>query len=101
MCAHTRMVGAHGIMPNAHTISFGTPAQQPGQAVVLCVGCARFGSVGSHAAHVRMGLVVVQGIAVGAAYKGLKPVVEFMTWNFCMQVGLSRRWCRCGRVPLW
>ncbi len=44
---------------------------------------------------------VVQGIAVGAAYKGLKPVVEFMTWNFCMQVGLSRRWCRCGRVPLW
>jgi len=25
------------------------------------------------------------GIAVGAAYKGLKPVVEFMTWNFCMQ----------------
>merc|ERR1711998_649520 len=25
------------------------------------------------------------GIAVGAAYKGLKPVVELMTWNFCMQ----------------
>lgn len=79
-------------MPNARTIA--------GQAVVLCVGCARFGSVGSHAAHVRMGLVVVQGIAVGAAYKGLKPVVEFMTWNFCMQVSLSRLWCRCGRVPL-
>ncbi len=25
------------------------------------------------------------GLAVGAAYKGLKPVVEFMTWNFSMQ----------------
>lgn len=25
------------------------------------------------------------GLAVGAAYAGLKPVVEFMTWNFGMQ----------------
>lgn len=25
------------------------------------------------------------GLAVGAAYTGLKPVVEFMTWNFGMQ----------------
>ena len=25
------------------------------------------------------------GIAVGAAFAGLKPVVEFMTWNFAMQ----------------
>ena len=25
------------------------------------------------------------GLAVGAAYKGLKPVVEFMTFNFAMQ----------------
>lgn len=26
------------------------------------------------------------GIAVGAAYYGLRPVVEFMTFNFSMQV---------------
>jgi len=25
------------------------------------------------------------GLAVGAAFSGLKPVVEFMTWNFAMQ----------------
>ncbi len=25
------------------------------------------------------------GLAVGAAFAGLKPVVEFMTWNFAMQ----------------
>jgi len=25
------------------------------------------------------------GIATGAAYKGLRPVVEFMTFNFSMQ----------------
>lgn len=25
------------------------------------------------------------GLAVGAAFAGLKPVVEFMTWNFSMQ----------------
>ena len=25
------------------------------------------------------------GIAVGAAFEGLKPIVEFMTWNFAMQ----------------
>ncbi|MFO0457519.1 MAG: pyruvate dehydrogenase complex E1 component subunit beta, partial [Alphaproteobacteria bacterium] len=25
------------------------------------------------------------GLAVGAAFMGLKPVVEFMTWNFGMQ----------------
>jgi len=26
------------------------------------------------------------GIAVGSAMGGLKPVCEFMTWNFAMQV---------------
>ena len=26
------------------------------------------------------------GLAVGAAFAGLKPIVEFMTWNFAMQV---------------
>ena len=25
------------------------------------------------------------GVAIGAAMKGLKPIVEFMTWNFAMQ----------------
>ena len=25
------------------------------------------------------------GLAVGAAMQGLKPIVEFMTWNFAMQ----------------
>jgi pyruvate dehydrogenase E1 component beta subunit len=30
------------------------------------------------------------GIAVGAAYQGLRPVVEFMTFNFSMQVGNAR-----------
>ena len=25
------------------------------------------------------------GIGVGAAMSGLKPIVEFMTWNFAMQ----------------
>ena len=25
------------------------------------------------------------GIGVGAAFAGLKPIVEFMTWNFAMQ----------------
>lgn len=25
------------------------------------------------------------GIAVGASMYGLKPIVEFMTWNFAMQ----------------
>ena len=25
------------------------------------------------------------GLAVGAAMNGLKPIVEFMTWNFAMQ----------------
>jgi pyruvate/2-oxoglutarate/acetoin dehydrogenase E1 component len=28
------------------------------------------------------------GIGVGAAYYGLKPVVEFMTFNFSMQVSI-------------
>ena len=28
------------------------------------------------------------GLAIGASYKGLKPIVEFMTWNFAMQVSL-------------
>ena len=27
------------------------------------------------------------GIAVGAAFAGLRPIVEFMTWNFAMHVG--------------
>lgn len=27
----------------------------------------------------------IAGLATGAAYKGLRPVVEFMTWNFSMQ----------------
>jgi pyruvate/2-oxoglutarate/acetoin dehydrogenase E1 component len=26
------------------------------------------------------------GIGVGAAYHGLRPIVEFMTFNFSMQV---------------
>ena len=25
------------------------------------------------------------GLAVGAAMNGLRPIVEFMTWNFAMQ----------------
>lgn len=25
------------------------------------------------------------GVAIGAAFSGLKPIVEFMTWNFSMQ----------------
>jgi hypothetical protein len=29
------------------------------------------------------------GIGVGAAYQGLRPVVEFMTFNFSMQVNHS------------
>jgi hypothetical protein len=28
------------------------------------------------------------GIGVGAAYHGLRPIVEFMTFNFSMQVSL-------------
>lgn len=28
------------------------------------------------------------GIGVGASQKGLRPIVEFMTWNFAMQVSL-------------
>jgi pyruvate/2-oxoglutarate/acetoin dehydrogenase E1 component len=31
------------------------------------------------------------GIGVGAAYHGLKPVVEFMTFNFSMQVLFSEK----------
>lgn len=27
------------------------------------------------------------GLAVGAALAGLRPICEFMTWNFSMQVG--------------
>ena len=27
----------------------------------------------------------IAGIGIGAAYAGLKPIVEFMTWNFAMQ----------------
>jgi hypothetical protein len=29
------------------------------------------------------------GIAVGAALAGLKPICEFMTFNFSMQVGIN------------
>lgn len=25
------------------------------------------------------------GLAIGASYMGLKPIVEFMTWNFALQ----------------
>ena len=32
--------------------------------------------------HVEMGFA---GLATGAAYQGLRPVVEFMTFNFSMQ----------------
>lgn len=32
------------------------------------------------------------GIGVGAAYYGLKPVIEFMTFNFSMQVGQFLFW---------
>lgn len=32
--------------------------------------------------HLRAGFA---GLACGAAYNGLKPIVEFMTWNFAMQ----------------
>src|SRR6202023_2595883 len=27
----------------------------------------------------------IAGIGVGAAYAGLRPIIEFMTWNFAMQ----------------
>ena len=30
------------------------------------------------------------GIAVGAAFAGLRPVCEFMTFNFAMQVQIGR-----------
>jgi pyruvate dehydrogenase E1 component beta subunit len=33
------------------------------------------------------------GIATGAAYTGLRPILEFMTFNFSMQV---RETCRTG-----
>jgi pyruvate dehydrogenase E1 component beta subunit len=33
------------------------------------------------------------GLAIGAAYKDLRPVVEFMTFNFSMQVCFRRK-CR-------
>lgn len=29
------------------------------------------------------------GIGVGAAYQGLRPVIEFMTFNFSMQVSYN------------
>jgi pyruvate dehydrogenase E1 component beta subunit len=35
-----------------------------------------------HADYLNMAL---QGIAVGAAFGGLRPIVEFMTFNFAMQ----------------
>jgi len=38
------------------------------------------------------------GIGVGAAMAGLRPVVEFMTWNFALPGSASaRRWRGCGR----
>ena len=27
------------------------------------------------------------GLAAGSAYNGLRPIIEFMTWNFAMQIG--------------
>lgn len=33
--------------------------------------------------------IFFQGIAVGAAMAGLRPIVEFMTFNFSMQVSFS------------
>ena len=41
------------------------------------------------------------GIGVGAAMMGLRPVIEFMTWNFCLQVrtheGSAGRKCVLAR----
>jgi pyruvate/2-oxoglutarate/acetoin dehydrogenase E1 component len=28
------------------------------------------------------------GLGVGAALAGLRPIIEFMTWNFSLQVGV-------------
>ena len=32
------------------------------------------------------------GIGVGAAFNGIKPIVEFMTWNFSMQAIGETSW---------
>lgn len=45
-----------------------------------------------------VGIVVCAGFAglgVGAAMGGLRPIIEFMTWNFSMQVWLDA-WCFGG-----
>src|SRR3546814_5107897 len=34
------------------------------------------------------------GLGVGAAFAGLKPIVEFMTFNFAMQAKIGRASCR-------
>ena len=43
-----------------------------------------------HLTILMLSLVTLQagftGIAVGSAFHGLKPIVEFMTFNFAMQV---------------
>jgi len=44
------------------------------------------------------------GIGVGAAMNGLRPIVEFMTWNFAVlafdqiESNLMHRSCRCKRL---
>lgn len=37
------------------------------------------------------------GLAIGAAYKDLRPIVEFMTINSSMQVRLIYGWVFCCR----
>ena len=41
------------------------------------------------------------GLGVGAAYSGLRPIIEFMTWNFSMQVRQSgeSRFIETHEVP--
>jgi pyruvate/2-oxoglutarate/acetoin dehydrogenase E1 component len=39
------------------------------------------------------------GIAVGAAFQGLKPVCEFMTWNFSMQARQTNLCSLHGKPP--
>lgn len=44
------------------------------------------------------------GIAVGAAFAGLKPICEFMTFNFSMQVSTTSLcaflWCLMAYIPI-
>jgi len=39
------------------------------------------------------------GLAVGSAFAGLKPVCEFMTWNFAMQVWIALNVVLCQIEP--